>query len=103
MNYQDIDRVLLPWSKRHGLHVLTSYREDEVRYIDVVDDAGNRYEMSISPHEVPGLVRISIWDRKRRSKGYRAEPPKLEEVLEKAYSAIMVWVQQAGNTRTPVL
>jgi len=43
MNYADIDKVLTPWSKRLGLHVITKYRDEEVRSIDVVDDAGGRY------------------------------------------------------------
>ncbi len=41
MNYAAIDKILTPWLKLHGLHVFTMYREDEVRSIDVVDDAGD--------------------------------------------------------------
>ena len=107
MSYAAIDKILTPWLKRHGLYVFTLYREDEVRIIDVVDDAGDRYQISISEPDESERVRIFAGNlkskRKRKSREYESTLSELERVLEEAYFQIMEWVNQEGHTRTPVL
>ena len=107
MTYADVDKILLPWLKRHGLHVFTRHHEEEVRSIDVVDDAGERFQLWISRPDAFGMVRIFVSNyksrRKRKSKEYEATLSDLEPALEEAYSQIMDWVNEAEHTRTPVL
>ena len=103
MNYADIDKVLMPWSKRHGLHVFTKHRDEEVRSIDVVDDAGGRYQIWISDAEDSGKAKVSAWNYKDKKKTVESSFPDLEPALEDLYSEVMLWVVQAGHTRTPVL
>ena len=107
MNYAAVDEILAPWLKRHGLHVFTLYREDEVRSIDVVDGAGDRYQIAISEPDESERVKVFAGNlkskRKRKSKEYESPLSDLERVLEEAYSQIMEWVKQEGHTRTPVL
>jgi hypothetical protein len=107
MTYVDVDKILLPWLKRYGLHVFTMHHEEEVRSIDVVDDAGERYQLWLSRPDAFGVVQVFVWNyksrRKRKSKEYESTLSDLEEALEDAYSEIMDWVNEAGHTRTPVL
>jgi hypothetical protein len=107
MSYADVDYILTPWLKRHGLHVFTKYREDEVRMIDVVDDAGDRYQVAISEPDVSEKVRVSAANlkskRKRKSCEFETSLSDLARVLEDVYSQIMEWVNQEGHTRSPVL
>ena|ERR1700730_13722862 len=84
MNYADSDKVLAPWLKRHGLHVFTKNRDEDVRYFDVVDDAGGRYQYgSLSPTK-PGRAKISV---------------DLEHVLEVAYCEVTEWIREEGRTK----
>ena len=107
MPYVDADKILTPWLKRHGLHLLTMDREVEVRSIDVVDDAGERYQIFLSEPDASGKVRIFAGNnkskRKSKSKEFDAALTNLDQALEEAYSQIIEWVKEAGHTRTPVL
>ena len=107
MTYADVDKILLPWLKRYGLHVFTMHREDEVRSIYVVDDAGDSYQIWLSPPDECQRVRVFVGNNKRRrkkkSQEYETSLSDLERALEEAYSQIMGWVSEAGHTRTPVL
>jgi hypothetical protein len=107
MSYADVDKILPPWLKRHGLHVSTMYREEEVRIIDIVDDAGDRYSVAISEPDASEKVRVFVANftrkRKRKSCEFETNLSDLARVLEEAYSKIMEWLSQEGHTRTPVL
>ena len=74
MSYAALDEILAPWLKRHGLNVFTLYCEDEVRSIDVIDDAGDRYQIAISEPDESERVKVFAGnlksERKRKSKEY---------------------------------
>ncbi len=82
-------------------------REVEVRSIYVVDDAGETYQIFLSPPDAAGRITVSAWNcktkRKRKIKEFESALSELEQALEEAYSHVMEWVKQAGHTRTPVL
>lgn len=107
MAYDVIDPILLPWLKRHGLHVFTRDREYEIRHIDVVDDTGDRYQIGISQPNDSGKFAVFAGNylrkKKQRRVEYSSNLSSLEQTLEDAYSQIMQWVAQEGHTRTPVL
>ena len=107
MSYANVDKILTPWLKRHGLQVFTMYRETEVRIIDVVDDVGDRYQVSISEPSESESVIVSAGNlkgkRKRKGREFKSSLSDLEGVLEEVYTQIMEWVNQEGHTRTPVL
>lgn len=107
MSYDAIDKILTPWLKRYGLHVFTMHHEEEVRAIDIVDDAGDRYQVAISAPDKSGKIRVFAGNlksrRKRKSTEYESTLSDLERVLEEAYSQIMEWVKEEGHARTPVL
>jgi hypothetical protein len=103
MNYVEVDKALRPWLKHHGLHLLTTHRDQEVRSIDVVDDAGARYQIWISGADDAEKVRVSAWDFKHKKKVFESSFGELDQVLEDAYSEVAEWIDQAGHTRTPVL
>jgi len=88
---------------RHGLHVVTRHRDEEVRSIDVVDDAGARYQIWISDADEVGKVRVSAWNVKRKKNAYESDVDELDHSLEDAYSQVTEWIHEAGHTRTPVL
>jgi len=107
MAYDEVDPILLPWLRRHGLHVFKRVRDYEVRHIEVVDDVGDRYQIGVSETDVAGNVTVFAGNYLRKTKQksvkYSSSLSGLERTLEDAYSKIMEWVAQEGHTRTPVL
>src|SRR5712671_4379842 len=73
VDYTEIDPILLSWLKPYGLRVFTRFRESEVRHIDVVDDAGDRYQISISEPSGAGNVLVFVGNYLRKKKQKRAE------------------------------
>lgn len=56
--YQTVDRVLMPWAKRHGIHVYTTHRDDPVRSMFVVDLSGAQRHLYLDPPNESGLVTL---------------------------------------------
>ena len=94
-----INEILRPWTRRHGLRVSNVYR-DRFYYVDIVDDAGGRYEISISVDEQTGLFKVRADSNRKRSCGsIGVGPSDLEGVLERYYLQVIKWVGQTGGTR----
>jgi len=113
MRYMQIDPILFPWAKTHGLHIYTECRDDEIRAIDIVDDVGDSYSLGIgSPHE-DGSVAVwvseqrvggkAVVSRKIQSQSFTTTVAELEQTLELAYRRAESWISERGHSRTPVL
>lgn len=99
MSNDCINEILCPWVKRHGLRISDVYR-DQFYYVDIVDDAGGRYEISISEDEQTGLLKVQAHSNRKRSCGFiEVGPSDLEGVLEQAYLRIIKWIGQTGGRR----
>jgi hypothetical protein len=107
--YEKIDKVLLPWLKKYGLHVFTKCRDEECRAIYIVDDSGETYSVSISPSNgQTNKIYIHFGIRRKKKSESKSEVfettlSNLETTLEATYYRIMDWIIEAGHTRTPVL
>ena len=99
MRRHNINELLSAWAQRHGLRVSDVYRH-QFYYIDIVDDAGGIYEISISVDEQPGLIKVRASSNRKRSCGFiGVDLSKLEVVLEQAYLQVIKWIRQTGGTR----
>ena len=99
MNDQAISRLLELWAKSKGLRVSDVYR-DQFYYVDVVDDVGGNYEISISLDVKTGLIKVAVRSSRKGSCGYKEVGlSDLESVLELAYARIENWTRQQGGTR----
>ena len=57
--YEIVDPILMPWAKRHGIHVAKLYRDDFVRSIFVFDNGGNlRAQMWLEIVDTRGDVMV---------------------------------------------
>ncbi|HZB45267.1 MAG TPA: hypothetical protein VE360_08490, partial [Pyrinomonadaceae bacterium] len=84
MGVRTIDEILSPWVKRHGLRVSNVYR-DRFYYVDIFDDTGGRYEISIFEDDQPDLIKVRVSSNRKRSCGFiGVGPSELEGVLEQA-------------------
>jgi|SRR4029453_12971157 hypothetical protein len=96
---REIEKTLTSWGKRHGLRVSDVYR-DTFYYVDVVDDVGGNYEISISKDGESDSFKVRVWNHQKKSRGFiPVDLPELEEILEKAYSQIITWMKQSKGTR----
>lgn len=102
MKYKDIDPILNAWAKRHGLYMHTEYKDDEVRDTDIIDDAGNPYGLYVSEPDGNGDMQVSYAGNGHEAITIDATLDNLDTILEKAYSDILRWITDSGNTRTPV-
>src|ERR1043165_8790369 len=93
-----VEKTLVPWCKRNGLRVSDVYR-DTFHYVDVVDDAGRKYEISISADKESDLIKVRCWDYQKKRCGSTTDLSDLEKVLDKAYSRITKWIEQSKRPR----
>ena len=99
MLHREIEKTLASWGKRHGLRVSDVYR-DTFYYVDVVDDVGGKYEISICKDGDSDLIKVRVWNHQKKSCGFRpVGVSDLEKVLEQAYSHIIRWMKQSKGTR----
>lgn len=91
---REFENSLVSWSNRHGMRVTDVYK-DSFYYIDVVDDVGGKYEISIFRDEDSDLLKVCVWNHQKKSCGFRAALSDLERVLDQAYSRIIKWMEQS--------
>jgi len=113
MRFSKIDPILFPWAKTHGLHIYTQCRDDEIRAIDVVDDVGDSYSLSVGSPLEDGSIAVWVSEqrvdgkpvvsRKIQSQAFTTTVAELEQTLELAYCRAESWISERGHTRTPVL
>ena len=97
MTRREVEKTVTAWSKRHGLRVTDVYR-DTFFYVDVVDDVGGQYEISICSES--DLIKVGVWNHQKKSCGFiPVDLTDLERILELAYSRIMKWMKQSNATR----
>ncbi|UII75322.1 hypothetical protein LV716_13805 [Flagellimonas sp. HMM57] len=101
--HSKINRVVEDWSKKVGLHPQYEYKDDKVRSMKVVDDAGNDYQIWI---ETLKWRRLKVWvsnnkSGKKNKKWKRTgRDSNLTKVLFEAYGVVEQWILKSGNTRT---
>jgi hypothetical protein len=108
MRYTQIDPVLVPWAKTHGLFVATQFKDEEVRSVQIVDDAGDSYGLWVDLPREDGSVTVAIAEhtapsRKIRRQTFTTRIAELGQTLESAYAVAESWMHERGHTRTPVL
>jgi hypothetical protein len=93
MGYERINDVLEAWAGRHALHLFKRYKGSEVRSVEIVSIAGERYQIWIDKPDMNGLIGIHIWDFKRRGRraDFLVSIVDLNEYLENARDIAMAW------------
>src|SRR6476620_10903238 len=93
----EIEKILTSWGERHGLRISDIYR-DSFYYLDVGDDVGGKYEISIHKDE-SGLIKVHVWNHQKKRCGFSVDPSELERVLDLAYSRMTTWMKQSKGTQ----
>lgn len=91
MSYARIDPILDRWAAANGLIVMTSYKEYEVRSIDLVDSQGARFQLWLDPPGETGRIGVHVWDYKKRRADYEVKLEDLADCLDEALQAASEW------------
>ncbi len=91
MSYKILDPTLERWRTKHGLHVHTTYRGEEVRSIDIVSPAGKRFQIWLDMPGSEGKIMVHVWDYQKRRREFDSDLSNLESQLERAYSEVKSW------------
>jgi hypothetical protein len=78
----------------------TVFKDDEVRDTDIIDDAGNSYGIYISEPDARGVVQVTYSADGHKAVTIKTTINELDSKLEQAYSAVLAWITDSGNTRT---
>jgi hypothetical protein len=94
MKYADIDPIIDEWAKEHSLVISKSYKEYEVRSVDVVDKKGGRYQIWIDLPESKDEIKVSAWDFREKKIQYDTDIKMLFDTLEKTFSCVQRWKEE---------
>lgn len=92
MSYESIDPVIAAWATEHALHLYTTYRDEEVRSVDLVGSNGRKCQLWIDAPDQSGNVQVHVWDYKKRRENYTAMTGDLRRSLEQAYVTATKWL-----------
>jgi hypothetical protein len=90
MSYSNIDSILLNWTKRHQLVLCSRYRDSDVRSIEIVDNAGKRYQIWIDEPENEHIG-VHAWDYRRKRSDWSPIQNELEKCLDEALETVLKW------------
>jgi hypothetical protein len=91
VSYAGIDPILDRWAAANGLTVMTSYKDYEVRSIDLVDAQGTRFQLWLDPPGETGAVGVHVWDYRKRRADYEVQLEDLAEYLDGALQTASEW------------
>jgi hypothetical protein len=98
-DFGEADAVLSSWAKRHGLHVLTRYRDDEVRSIPIVGPDGRELQIWLENEFGGYSAHASPVERRRpMDNSWSSEPVNgkdLEPILDALLDCIDEWSSPA--------
>ena len=91
MSYKILDPILKRWAEKYELHIYTSFKDEEVRSIDIVSPTGTRFQLWLDEPGSSGKTTVHIWDYRKRRNDFNADLSNLESQLERAYSEVKNW------------
>ena len=72
---------------------MTSYKDCEVRSIDLADEEGCRFQLWVDPPEQAGKIGVHVWDYKKRRMDYDVEFDDLVDCLDEALRMVSQWTK----------
>jgi hypothetical protein len=92
MNYESTDSAITAWAAKHKLHLYTTYRDEEVRSVDLVGSNGRKCQLWIDAPDQNKNIQVHLWDYKKRRENSKTTVTDLAQCLEKVYATAMKWL-----------
>lgn len=88
-DFASVDPIMSAWAAAHGLHLQSTYKDCEVRSVEVVSrDGRSRVQIWVELPE-PGAVIVHVWDYGSRHETILDMPQGLRHALEDAHRLAM--------------
>jgi len=92
------DESFFAWAKSHGLKVVTSYKDYEIRSIELGYGKNTFFRIWIEPQDACGRIMIKVSDnnrihRKRRHQSFISNAETLVEQLDAAHALAKRWIE----------
>lgn len=110
--FVEFDPILGAWATQHGLHITTRAGDEEVRAASVVDDAGDTYQIWVTPANGAVAVDAALLRRavgrtpsRERDRFVFHQAVSRRQVrvaLDGAFDQVRSWIAQAGHSRTQI-
>ncbi|MFC4691285.1 hypothetical protein ACFO5T_12675 [Dokdonia genika] len=101
--YFKIDRIVQDWAKKVGINTQYEYKDEKVRSLNVMDDAGNKYQICVETikwRRIKVCTTNNISGPKRKIWTKKCKLSNLTKVLFEAYGVTEQWISKSGNSRT---
>ncbi len=92
MSYKLVDPIIFNWARKHSLHVFTSYKDEEVRSIDIVSKKGQRFQICVD-QPLDHNINVHAWNYKNIKKEWSVEINNLNSTLEEAFESVIDWMK----------
>lgn len=92
--YEEIDKILFPWSKEKGLVVRINDSKEETRSIIIVDGVGREYQMRPRPDAGNSITIVMYLPESRKNEFLNTELKYLRSALDEAYEDIKGWIEE---------
>jgi hypothetical protein len=102
MSFRAIDAGLDEWARSKGAQVYRRYQDYEVRVLELADDRGDLYRITVGQPHADGVVELSIWDLRTNIKTFVGTIEELTKLLDEAYAQICDWISIKGRIRSIV-
>jgi hypothetical protein len=110
LSYAELDQVLIPWAESVGLFIATTFKDEDVRAVRIVDDQADSYIIAVFP-SWGGKVFVNVSEdsvgkkrqsqKKKRVLSLETALPKVRDTLDTGYFVALGWICEKGHTRTP--
>jgi len=90
-DYSKIDPQIYSWAQKYKLHVLTFYKDADVRSVEIVDNSANRYQIWIDAPDEKNEVIIHAWNYKKKRIDVKSSLSDFAGKLEEVYSSVLAW------------
>jgi hypothetical protein len=97
-DYSEIDSTLNAWALRHGLHIYTTYKDYDVRSVDVTGGSGKRYQIWIDAPDSEKQIGIHAWDYEKHTAEIPSGITQLANHLEDVYGIVQSWDSEFAKT-----
>lgn len=95
MGYKKIDGIIEDWARVNRLPLLKEAKEEDVRYFELADEKGRRYQIWVDEPDQHGLIGVHVWNLKRRGRrrDFLVSANDLHEYLENAFRIAQSWME----------
>jgi hypothetical protein len=88
MDFSEADKPFSAWAKTRNLPVSKSYKNSEVRSVNIHLPSGHKWQLWLEPQPDSGNCQIYYWDYKSSKGELTSTYIELEKSLDLAYSII---------------